>query len=94
MKEIDNNYEMIINYIQKIKLIDFIENFLNRNLINDKKYLINTQFSKKLQVNSDFLVNLIKNFNKENQKGESIDQEVNIQIDTIFKRAKINKIKK
>ena len=45
LKEIANNYEIIINYIQKIKPIYFIENFLNKNLINDKKYLINTQFS-------------------------------------------------
>ena len=38
---------MIINHIKNINPNDFIENFLNQNLINDKKYLINTQFSKK-----------------------------------------------
>ena len=38
-------------------------------------------------------MNLYKNFNKENKKEESIDEEVNIQIDIILKRLKLIELK-
>ena len=62
MKEKSNNYEMIINYIEKTKPNHFIENFLNQNLIYDKKYLINTQFSKKNIIQWKFFNEIIQKF--------------------------------
>ena len=85
---------MIINHIKNINPNDFIENFLNQNLINDKKYLINTQFSKKIEINFPFLIKLFKNFKKENKKDQSMDEEINNIIETAEKRAKFNRIKK
>ena len=94
LKETVNHYEMIINHIKNINPNDFIENFLNQNLINDKKYLINTQFSKKIEINFPFLIKLFKNFKKENNKDQSIDEEINNIIETAEKRAKFNRINK
>ena len=46
LKNINFYYEKIITKIKKITPIDFINNYLNQNLLN-KQNLISTNFSKK-----------------------------------------------
>ena len=95
LNQIIDCYEIIIKYIKRTKPIDFITKFMNNNLINDKKYLLNTQFSKKIQINANFIMKLFNDYYKENLKGENtLEDEINFEIESIEKKAKINSIKK
>ena len=73
--------KLSIKYIKRTKPIDFITKFMNNNLINDKKYLLNTQFSKKIQINANFIMKLFNDYYKENLKGENtLEDEINLTV--------------
>ena len=50
LKIINDNYETLIAYIKNIKPLEFISIFLNDDYVN-KKYLLNTNLSKNIQIN-------------------------------------------
>ena len=49
--ELKKAYQNIVFFLWKITLLEFINNFLNRDSFNNKKYLINTRLSPKIENN-------------------------------------------
>ena len=72
--------------------MDFINEFLKKNLLKDKKQLINTNFSKKIEINEKILKKIMLGI--ESKKKElSVDEEIDFIIGRILKKAKMNEIK-
>ena len=95
LEEINKQYESVIKYITKLSNINFIEQFLNKGFVNNKKYLINSNLSKKIELDERFIYELIKNLSlKKLTKDISIDEEIDIRLDNAEKRGKINSIRK
>ena len=92
LKNINYFYDKLNNTIKKITPIDFINNYLNQNLL-DRKNLINTNFSKNIQLNEDILKKLITGIVGE-QKFELIDEEIEYKINSKLENFKVNEIKK
>ena len=90
--EIQANYDILISYIEKTSPLDFINEFLKQNLLKDKKQLINTNFSKKIEINEKILKKIMLGIEKK-AKELSLDEEIDQRINTIIKRAKMSEIK-
>ena len=84
-------YDQLINNIKGITQLDFINNYLNKNILN-RKSLISTNFPKKIQIKEDILKKMI--IGEEKQKFDTIDEEVKYTIDKKFENFKINEIRK
>ena len=54
LNNINFYYEQLINNIKKISPLDFINNYLNKNILN-RKNLISTNFPKKIKIKEDIL---------------------------------------
>ena len=89
LKIINFYYEKIITKIKKITPIDFINNYLNQNLLN-KQNLISTNFSKKIQINESILKKFIIGEKNSNFNDEEIDNIITSKSENF----KINEIKK
>ena len=90
LKIINDNYETLIAYIKNIKPLEFISIFLNDDYVN-KKYLLNTNLSKNIQINQKIFKKILLESVKVNQN--TLDDEVKNKINEIFKSAEINRIK-
>ena len=84
-------YDQLIKNIKRITPLDFINNYLNKNILN-RKSLISTNFPKKIQIKEDILKKMI--IGEEKQKFDTIDEEVKYTIDKKFENFKINEIRK
>ena len=84
-------YDQHIKNIKRITPLDFINNYLNKNILN-RKSLISTNFPKKIQIKEDILKKMI--IGEEKQKFDTIDEEVKYTIDKKFENFKINEIRK
>ena len=84
-------YDQLIKNIKRITPLDFINNYLNKNILN-RKSLISTNFPKKIQIKEDILKKII--IGEEKQKFDTIDEEVKYTIDKKFENFKINEIRK
>ena len=51
IKEINDAYEQIIQYIKGLSPLEFINNFLKKNFFNSQRYFININISKKIKIN-------------------------------------------
>ena len=91
LKNINFYYEQLINNIKKITPLEFINNYLNQNILN-RKCLISTNFPKKIQIKADILKKLI--IGEEKQKFNTLDEEINYTIGKKFQNFKLNEIKK
>ena len=91
LKNINFYYEKIITKIKKITPIDFINNYLNQNLLN-KQNLISTNFSKEIPINESILKKLI--IGEKNSNFKTVDEEINYIITSKSENFKINEIKK
>lgn len=91
LNNINYYYEKLISNIKNITPLNFINNYLNENLIN-KKYLINTNLSKKLYIKETILKELI--LGNKNQKFNNIDEKIEYILDSKIEKSKINDIKK
>ena len=95
-EEINNSYKSVIDFLKNIKPLEFITEFLNKNIITNKRYLINTRLSKKININKKFLAKLLVDISKNIKKKKeemTVDEEISDKIDTIFKKSQINSIK-
>ena len=90
LKIINDNYETLIAYIKNIKPLEFISIFLNDDYVN-KKYLLNTNLSKNIQMNQKIFKKILLESVKVNQN--TLDDEVKNKINEIFKSSEINRIK-
>ena len=70
--------------------MEFISIFLNDDYVN-KKYLLNTNLSKNIQINQKIFKKILLESVKVNQN--TLDDEVKNKINEIFKSAEINRIK-
>ena len=65
LKIINDNYETLIAYIKNIKPLEFISIFLNDDYVN-KKYLLNTNLSKNIQINQKIFKKILLESDKVN----------------------------
>ena len=68
------NIKRLIKYIKKSSTIEFINNIMNKGIINNKKYFINTRISKKLTINEAFINKLFELFEKEDYTKNKLKQ--------------------
>ena len=91
LNNINFYYEQLINNIKKISPLDFINNYLNKNILN-RKNLISKNFPKKIKIKEDILKKLILEGEKE--KFVSLEEEIKYKMDKKIGNIKINEIKK
>ena len=60
LAEINAQYKNVIDYIKKLNATQFIGKFLKGYFINNQKSLIITHLTKKIQMNENFIYNLIE----------------------------------
>ena len=66
--ELEQAYQKIISYFKKITPLEFINKFLNRDLFNNKKYLINTRLSTEIEINNNVFKNIVLGIEKSEEK--------------------------
>ena len=89
-EKIENFFQKLIKFIKKSSTIEFINDILNKGLLNDKKYLINTHISKKLSVNEEFINKIFERYEKEEYANKKMKQLFNIVSEKI--KIDLNKI--
>ena len=72
LKRINKIYEKLINYVKKSSPTDFILNFINKGLINDRRYFINTRISKKINASESGLDKLLYAMEKDDYANKKI----------------------
>ena len=94
IKEINDAYEQIIQHIKGLSPLEFINNFLKKNFFNSQKYFINTNISKKIKINEIVLQRYMSELLNNKKGNMTLEEEVDITIDKIFKKAKLNEVQK
>ena len=72
--KIESNFHKLIKYIKKCSTTEFITDIMNKGIINDKKFLINTRISKKVSVNEQFVDKLFELYEKEEYAHKKMKQ--------------------
>ena len=72
--KIESNFHKLIKYIKKSSTTEFITNIMNKGIINDIKFLINTRISKKISVNKKFVDKLFDLYEKEENGNKKMKQ--------------------
>ena len=96
LKKINDSYEKIISFVKKLTPVNFVTNFLNKNMINYRKYLINIHISKKLQIDVKMIIKIMENLKKKSENDQEILMEEKIDkiIESAHENAKLNAVKK
>ena len=92
LKEIEANYDNLISYVKKISPLNFINEFLKQNVLTDQKHLINTNLSKKIEINEKILTKIMLGIESKN-KELSLEEEIDLKINNVIKRSKMKSIK-
>ena len=93
--ELEKAYQNIVSYFKKITPLEFINNFLNRDLFNNKEYLINTRLSAEIEINNTVFKNIVLGIEKiEENKELTMDEEIENKINLAIKKSKISSLEK
>ena len=91
--ELEQAYQKIISYFKKITPLEFINKFLNRDLFNNKKYLINTRLSTEIEINNNVFKNIVLGIEKSEEKKElPLEEEIENKINIAVKKAKLSSL--
>ena len=91
--ELEQAYQKIISYFKKITPIEFINKFLNRDLFNNKKYLINTRLSTEIEINNNVFKNIVLGIEKSEEKKElPLEEEIENKINIAIKKSKLSSL--